>query len=102
VRGEVWLTETGGIAKFVLPNRRTLFPFSETRQDLAIKRMFRLAARYQDRIKRLYIYNWRASVKKARFDSGIIRHDFITDPKKAPRPAYFTVKRYLESGDFQP
>jgi hypothetical protein len=102
VPGQVWLTETGGLAKFVLPNRRTLFPFSESRQNSAIKRMFRLASRYQSRIKRLYIYNWRAPVARARFDSGLIRHNNITNLKSA-RPAYFTVRRYLRASlDFTP
>ena len=33
VKGEVWLTETGGIVKFVLPNGGTLFPQSESRAN---------------------------------------------------------------------
>ena len=102
VRGQVWLTETGGIAKFVLPNRHTLFKFSESKQNTAVKRMFSLAKRYRSRIKRLYIYNWRAPISKARFDSGLIRHNDITNPAKAPRPAYFTVQKQLRSGSFGP
>ena len=31
VRGQVWHTETGGIVRFVLPDGRTLFPYSERR-----------------------------------------------------------------------
>jgi hypothetical protein len=101
VRGQVWLTETGGIAKFVLPNRRTLFKFSEKRQNTAIKRMFKLAKKYRRRVKRLYIYNWRAPLSKARFDSGLIRHFDITQIQSA-RPAYFTVKSQLRSRSFGP
>ena len=49
VKGQVWLTETGGIVKFVLPNGHTLFPFSESRANRATKRMFALAKRYRSR-----------------------------------------------------
>jgi hypothetical protein len=102
VRGQVWLTETGGIAKFVLPNKHTLFPFSEKRQNTAIKKMFSLAKRYRSRVKRVYIYNWRAPLKSGRFDSGLIRHDDIFNPAAAPRPAYFTVKTQLKTRYFGP
>jgi hypothetical protein len=89
VRGQVWLTETGGIVKFKLPGGRTLFRFSEKRANKALKRMFHLARKYRRRIKRLYIYNWAAPVKRNRFDAGLVRHN-----GKA-RPGYFTVKRNL-------
>jgi hypothetical protein len=101
VRGQVWLTETGGIVKFVLPNRHTLFPFSESRANTAVKKMFSLAKRYRSRIKRVYIYNWRAPIKSARFDAGLIRHLNITDPAQR-RPAYFTVQKNLKSSSFGP
>jgi hypothetical protein len=102
VRGQIWLTETGGIAKFVLPNRHTLFPFSEKRQNTAIKKMFKLGKKYRKRVKRIYIYNWRAPLSSGRFDSGLIRHFDITDPNAALRPAYFTVKSQLRSRYFGP
>ena len=89
VRGQVWLTETGGIVKFTLPNRRRLFRFNEKRANRALKRMFRLARRYRRRVKRLYIYNWSAPVKSNRFDAGLVRHN------GQPRPGYFTVKKNL-------
>ena len=60
VSGEVWLTETGGILKF-LPT----FPRSESRQKRSTKYMFKLADRYdtrrsgmRSRITRLYNYQW--------------------------------------------
>jgi hypothetical protein len=101
VRGQIWLTETGGIVKFVLPNRSTLFPFSESRANTAVKKMFRLAKKYRKRIKRIYVYNWRAPLSTARFDSGLIRHFDITLLSSA-RPAYFTVQRQLKTRDFGP
>jgi hypothetical protein len=96
VKGDVWLTETGGIVKFVLPNGHTLFPFSESRANRATKRMFALAKKYRKRIKRLYIYHWQQSSGDNRFDAGLLRNDGTA------RPAYTTVKRQLATRAFNP
>jgi putative glycosyl hydrolase len=96
VKGQVWLTETGGIVKFVLPNGHTLFPESERRANSATKRMFALAKRYRKRIKRLYIYHWKQSSSDNRFDAGLIRRDGTA------RPAYSTVRRQLRTRIFNP
>jgi hypothetical protein len=95
-RGPVWLTETGGIVKFVLPNGHSALPPSEPRADRATKRLFALAKRYRRRIRRVYLYNWRAPIPQNRFDSGLLRND------GTPRPAYSTVKRNLARRDFAP
>ena len=96
VKGDVWLTETGGIVKFVLPNRHTLFPKSESRANRATKRMFALAKRYRSRIKRLYIYHFMQSSSDNRFDAGL-----ITNTGRA-RPAYNTVLNQLRTRTFNP
>ena len=96
VRGPVWLTETGGIVKFVLPSGATLFPYSEMRADRATLRMFELARRYRGRIKRLYIYHWKQSGTDNRFDAGLVRRT------GAARPAYRTVRRQLRTRVFNP
>ena len=96
VRGQVWLTETGGLVKFVLPDGRTLFPRSTSRASRSVRRMFSLAKRYRSRIKRLYIYNWNGSPRSARFDAGLV------NPDGTPRPAYRVVKRTLWNGIFRP
>ena len=59
VKGDVWLTETGGIVKFVLPNGAHAVPVEREPREPATKRMFALAKRYRARIKRLYIYHWK-------------------------------------------
>jgi hypothetical protein len=89
VGGEVWLTETGGILKF-LPQ----FPRSESRQKSATKYMFNLAERYdtrrsgmRSRITRLYNYQWTGASKSARFDAGLV------GPTGKPRKAYGTFKK---------
>ena len=98
VRGQIWLTETGGLARFVLPSGGTLFPYSLSRQNRAVRRMFSLAKRYRSRIKRLYIYNWFGQPRSGgnRFDAGLI------NPDGSPRPAYTTVRRMLRTSTFNP
>jgi Glycosyl hydrolase catalytic core len=96
VKGDIWLTETGGIVKFVLPNGHTLFPYSESRANRATKRMFALAKRYRSRIKRLYIYHWKQSSSDNRFDAGLVRRDGTS------RPAYSTVRNALTTSTFNP
>jgi hypothetical protein len=88
-RGQVWLTETGGIVTFITPTGRTLFRTSESRADRATKRMFSLAKKYRKRIKRLYIYHWRQPLSDNRFDAGLLRKDGTA------RPAFNTVTSML-------
>ncbi len=83
VKGEVWLTETGGVVRF-----GRSFPYNEQRAAKAIKYMFRLAASNR-RLKRLYIYQWHGSPLSSSFDSGVVGVD------GQPRPSYFAVKRQL-------
>ena len=82
--GQVWLTETGGIAKLT-PS----FPFNLSRQVRATRYMFSLAA-ISSRITRLYIFQWTGGrVAKERFDAG------LSDYKGRPRPAFCAVYEQL-------
>jgi hypothetical protein len=84
VPGQVWLTETGGIAK-LSPS----FPFNLSRQAKATAYMFDLA-RMSKRITRLYIFQWTGGVAKHEaFDAG------LTDIRGKPRPAYCVVYEQL-------
>jgi hypothetical protein len=75
--GQVWLTETGGIAKLSGD-----FPFNLARQAKATAYMFTLS-RLSKRITRLYIYQWAGGVAKHEaFDAG------LADIHGKPRPAY--------------
>jgi hypothetical protein len=76
VSGEIWLTETGGLVKFGRP-----FPYDEQRAARAVAYALKLA-RGDERVKRVYLYNWTGAPRNARFDSGII------GPDGKPRPAY--------------
>jgi len=75
-RGEVWLTETGGIVKFGRD-----FPYSEKRAASRTKYMFKLARRY-NRLKRIYVYRWFGEPRSSRFDAGLV------DPDGSARPAF--------------
>jgi hypothetical protein len=84
VRGNVWLTETGGIVKFA-----DVFPYSEQRAARATKFMFKLA-RSSSRIKRLYIYSWLGEQRGARFDAGLV------NPDGSARAAFEVVRREIK------
>ena len=97
VPGKIWLTETGGIVKFVLPDGHTLFPYSEKRANTAIGRVLRLARANRRRVERLYVYHWRQDLYGLnRFDSALIRDDGM------PRPSYYTLARWLKTPWFTP
>jgi hypothetical protein len=92
VPGQVWLTETGGILKF-LPS----FKRSQKRQANRTKYMFRLVANYdsrrsgmRSRITRLYNYQWTGVKRSSRVDAGLV------NPNGSPRKAYRTFKRFAE------
>jgi len=89
VRGQVWLTETGGIVKF--PHR----PFSPSRAARATEFTFRLA-NLSTRITRIYLYQWTAARRSDRFDAG------LTSPQGLPRPAYFVLKRHVHRRPHKP
>lgn len=66
---EVWLTETGGVVRF------KRWRYNEARAGRAVRHVFKLAATFP-RVKRVYLYNWRADGNK-RWDSGLISSDGI-------------------------
>jgi hypothetical protein len=87
VPGQVWLTETGGLAK-LSPS----FSFNLKRQKKATTYMFKLADAHS-RITRLYIYQWYGGKndKKDTFDAG------LANSSGKPRPAYCVVYEHLLS-----
>ena len=94
VPGQVWLTETGGILKF-LPS----FKRSESRQANRTKFMFSLADKYdrrrkgmRSRITRLYNYQWTGVARSARFDAGLVNANGTA--RKAYRQFRKSARRY--------
>ena len=66
VAGEVWLTETGGLVRFGRD-----FPRDERRAARAVRHAIKLA-RDNERVTRVYLYNWTGADPGARFDSGLV------------------------------
>jgi hypothetical protein len=90
VPGQVWLTETGGIVKF-LPS----FKRSTKRAAKRTKWMFKLANRYDTRrrgmrskVTRLFVYKWYGEKKSAHFDAGLMSR------KGNPRKSFKTFRKY--------
>jgi hypothetical protein len=93
VPGEVWLTETGGIARF------GRLKFSTSRQAKRTSWMFTLANRYDSRrsglrskITQLFVYRWFGEARGARFDAGLVSAGGT--PRKAYRVFARTAKRH--------
>ena len=78
---QIWLTEAGGLYKFVG------FKASAKRQLKATKYMFKVT-RQNKKIKRLYVYTWFGEVTTG-FDSGLVA-------KGKPRPAYAEVRKHIK------
>ncbi len=91
VRGDVWLTETGGLVRFQLRDGTVTWPYDEQRAARSMQYMFDLADRHADRIKRAYVYNWRA-VSHLRWDSGLL------SAAGEPRPSFFVLAERLRPG----
>jgi hypothetical protein len=82
-KGEVWLTETGGLVKL-----GTSFPHNQARAAKALRFMFKLA-KSNPRLKRLYIYQWTGANPDDVFDAGLV------NPDGSKRPGYDVVKSHL-------
>jgi hypothetical protein len=69
VKGELWLTETGGIVRFSTRYRGG--KSGEARAARAVKRTFAIA-RTSSRVKRVYLYHWNADPKFITWDSAFV------------------------------
>jgi hypothetical protein len=85
VKGQVWLTETGGIVQF----KASGFSYSLKRAAKSTKYMFSLARKYK-RIKRIYVYRWFGENRQARFDAGLV------NPNGSARPAFTQFKKSVK------
>jgi hypothetical protein len=83
VPGEVWLTETGGLVEF-----GRSFPRDEQRAARATTYAIE-QARDNERVKRIYLYNWTGDKPGARFDAGLIA------PDGTARPAFDALRKAL-------
>lgn len=88
VRGEVWLTEVGGLV--ARRNRSTVkLRQGKAHAARATGFIFDRLARLDRRVARIYIYHWRSSTRRDSWDSALIGAD------NRPRPALAVVRRVL-------
>ena len=90
-KGEVWVTETGGIYSFRLQSGRLTFKPNASRQAKAVTNAYKLAKKFSRRIKRLYYYQWRKNNANDFFDAGIV------DFSGKLRPAYKSLQKLPKS-----
>ena len=90
-KGEVWVTETGGIYEFKTQTGTVVFTPSASRQAKAETNAYKVAWKFGSRIKRLYYYQWRKNNAGDFFDAGIV------DFGGALRPAYTSLKKLPKS-----
>jgi hypothetical protein len=88
VRGQVWLTETGGIVSRT-NRRKVTFPESAEHAATATRFLFDDLIPLSRRITRVYIYQWNSYPGPKTWDSGLI------GPNGKPRPAYRVLQRVL-------
>jgi hypothetical protein len=81
-RGQVWLTETGGVVRFARS-----FGYDERRAARSTRHVLQVAARR--RVRRVYLYQWSGAPLGSRWDSGLIAAD------GRARPALNVVERWL-------
>jgi hypothetical protein len=91
-RGKVWFTETGGLVlrrEYDGDRVTARFGYSLRHAARATLHSIRLA-RLSKRIKRVYLYHWRAPNPVTNWDSAFI------DPLGKPRRAYFALAKKLK------
>jgi hypothetical protein len=90
-KGEVWVTETGGIYAFKQQTGKVVFKPSASRQAKATTNAYKIAKKFSKRIKRLYYYQWRKNNANDFFDAGIVAFN------AKPRSAYTSLKKLPKS-----
>jgi hypothetical protein len=85
-RGQIWVTETGGIYAFTQQSGTVVFKPDANRAAKATKYAYTVAKKFRRRITRLYYYQWRKNNANDFFDAGVI------DFGGALRPSYTALK----------
>jgi hypothetical protein len=81
-RGEVWITETGGLVNRRNGSTTTDIPESPSHAARVTRFLFRGVLPVSSRITRLYVYEWSVPTNRETWDSALI------DPYGRRRPAY--------------
>jgi hypothetical protein len=95
VRGNIWLTETGGI--LALPHHgRPGFPLTSKHQAEVDRFLLDTLPSLSPRIQRIYLYEWRSPREHASWDSALITY------ADKPRPAYDVLANALDAWGIVP
>jgi hypothetical protein len=87
-RGQLWLTETGGIVR--RRNKSTVkLPESAAHAAIATRWLFDRLVPLSRRITRVYLYEWNATSPRDTWDTALI------DPRGRIRPAFTVVQRVV-------
>ena len=82
VKGEVWLTEVGGLV--ARRNRSTVrLPQGKAHAAQAMRFIFDRLARLSPRVARIYVYHWRSSSSRDSWDSALVGSDGVRRPSLA-------------------
>jgi hypothetical protein len=82
VKGEVWLTEVGGLV--ARRNRSTVsIPQGKAHAAQAMRFIFDGLARLSPRVARIYVYHWRSSTPRDSWDSALVGSDGARRPSLA-------------------
>ena len=87
-RGEIWLTETGGVVQRNNVSK-IVFDTGEAHAAAAVRFLFDRLVPMSPRIRRVYLYNWRASNGPTTWDSA------LTNADGTPRAAYVEVRAQI-------
>jgi hypothetical protein len=90
-KGQIWLTEVGGIVKRRTNKKYTVkrIPESQWHAKRVTSFIFKDVAPLSSRITRVYVYHWNSSSTKDTWDSALI------GPTGSRRPAYAVVEAEL-------
>jgi hypothetical protein len=79
VKGEVWLTEVGGLV--ARRNKSTVrLPQGKAHAADAMRFIFDRLARLSPRVARIYVYHWRSSTPRDSWDSALVGSDGVRRP----------------------
>lgn len=91
VKGQIWLTEVGGLVKRTTPDRKGKAKLKEGVAHAAkvTNYIFATLARTSPRISRVYLYHWNSGGPGSSWDSGLI------DYRGKARPAFAVLQRMV-------
>ena len=91
VKGQIWLTEVGGLVKRRTPDRKGKAKLKEGVAHAAKVTDYILNSltRVSPRISRIYLYHWNSDGPASSWDSGLFDH------RGKPRPAFASLQRHV-------